>query len=181
MKRILEINGGNMKSFCREVVSIAENYKPLLRKPNRKINDIIRTYRQLAYTDIMLIIFAVMSYYMLDVPMLSCGLILFFAIISIIASLFAYPRIIKTYKNLLTDNEPTHLLMDEDGIELKKGRFKSYSLEWNQMAFCRAFNNTVSFLGAKSTKLIISVPISYKDEIAKYLRENNISVNCVNM
>ena len=54
--KVIDIQEKNTDAFCRDVVSVTTNYKALLRKPERKINDTIRLYRVLLCMDVILLV-----------------------------------------------------------------------------------------------------------------------------
>ena len=47
MKKVIEIAGSSTEAECKELVSVTVGYRALLRKPDRKVIDILRLYRLL--------------------------------------------------------------------------------------------------------------------------------------
>lgn len=173
--KVIDIQEKNTDAFCRDVVSVTTNYKALLRKPERKINDTIRSYRVLLCMDVILLVMFGADFIRGERAALLI-VALAFAILSLVLLLATYPGIMKLYKTLLADSNPSQLILDENGVELRKGDSKSVRLGWDHIAFVRAFKSSVCFLDSDATGFILAVSTTYKDEIAEYLTENQIQI-----
>ena len=50
---------------------------------------------------------------------------------------------------------------------------------WDEVALVRSFKESICFIAKNVTGLVISVTNTYKDDIMKYLEDNNVDVKIV--
>ena len=175
---IIEVKEKGTKEFYKEVVNVISQYRQLIKKPEAKLNDNFRTYA------ITMAVFAILfATYLLKTILGSHD---FLTGAAITASFMASIVLLMYRKNLdkivddyLSDDRVSIVTLDENGVELNKGGSQIIRVGWNEVALVRSFKESTCFIAKNVTGLVIAVTNTYKDDIMKYLEDNNVDVRTV--
>ena len=152
----LEIKEKGSEAFYREVVNVAAQYRRFLQKPERKLTDFFKAYK--IYT----ILCAVLA--VLIVAIFSGAL---------------WMNLNKTMKNMRNDPRTSVFTMDEKGVELNKEDSQTVRIGWDNLAFVRIFDESISFFTKDGLGFIISTDRRYGKEILEYLQAERPDVKIV--
>lgn len=166
------------KEFYKEVVNVTSQYRQLLKKPEAKLNDNFKSY--VIMMAAMAILFATQL-----VNGISNG---FSALIgaALAASFMAFVVLFIYRRNMnkmvdayLSDDRASTVTLDENGVELNKDGSQIIRVGWDEVALVRSFKESTCFIAKNVSGLVIAVTNLYKDDIMKYLEDNNVDVRIV--
>lgn len=171
----IEIKEKGTKEFYKEVVNVTSQYRQLLKKPEAKLNDNFKSYT------IMMVAMAILFATQL-VNGISGG---FNALIgaALAATFIAFIVLFIIRRNMkkmvdayLNDDRASTVTLDENGVELNKGGTQIMRVGWGEVALVRSFKESTCFIAKNITGLVIAVTNTYKDDIMKYLENNDVDV-----
>jgi hypothetical protein len=82
----------------------------------------------------------------------------------------------KQVRGFLEDDKSSVVTLDEMGIEINKGDSQIVRLAWDNVAFVRAFRESVCFFSKDNSRIVLAVTKDHESEINKYLDDNSIDV-----
>ena len=167
----IEIDHKGSEAFYREIVNVVAQYKNLIRKPERKFRNYIKT---LGIEILIAALFAgiQLGFILSDGPKSTDLAVLAFLIIVVVMGSSYYFNLTKMYKNMMAEDIPSVLTLDEEGVELEKVGSQTYRMNWNTIAFVRVFDESVCFISGKTAGLVIGIERAYEDQILDYLTDN---------
>ena len=171
----IEINEKGSKAFYTEIVNVLAQYRFILRKQNYKLKDYFKQYKKLAAAGlIILVILALMMIFWgantLDIVAAS---VLSLTVIICFFYLISLNRILKS---LLNDSRSSVLTLDENGVELQKGDSQTVRIGWRNIAVIAAYKESLNFISADQTGIVISVDRRYASDIIGWLKDKQIQV-----
>lgn len=174
----IEIKEKGTKEFYKEVVNIISQYRQLIKKPEAKLNDNFKSYA------IMMAAFAIL--FATHFLRIICGDRDALTGAAITASFMALLVLFMCWRNMkkmldayLNDDRDSTVTLDENGVELNKGGSQIMRVGWDEVALVRSFKESTCFIAKNVTGLVIAVTNLYKDDIMKYLEDNNVDVRIV--
>ena len=100
-------------------------------------------------------------------------------IIVAIFSAALWKRLNGLQKNMMDDPRTSVFTMDEKGVELNKGDSQTVRMSWDNLAFVRIFDESISFFTKDGMGFIITVNRRYAKEILEYLQAERPDVKIV--
>ena len=175
---IIEVNEKGTKEFYKEVVNVISQYRQLIKKPEAKLNDNFRSYAFLMIAFVIMFVANLFEAIQGDLGVLNIAAITasFMALIVLLIYRRNMKKMVDAYLN---DDRPSTVTLDENGIELNKGGSQVTRLGWEDVALVRSFKESTCFVAKSVTGLVIAVTNLYKDDIMKYLEDNNVDVKIV--
>ena len=79
----------------------------------------------------------------------------------------------------LADQSTSILTLDENGVELDKGGSGTVRLAWENVAFVRAFDESVVFFAKDVMGLVMGINRGHMQEILGYLKDSGTSVTVI--
>ncbi|MBR5756844.1 MAG: hypothetical protein IKX96_04715 [Firmicutes bacterium] len=167
----IEIDHKGSEAFYKEVVNVVAQYRSLINNPARKFRNYIATLK--FEVIIAVALFVILLIFMLTDGVKSTDLpvLVFLAIAAIMGGSY-YNTLTKMYKNMMAEDVTSIVTLDEEGVELEKVGSQTFRMNWDTIAFVRAFNESVCFVSGRTAGLVIGVERAYKDQILGYIREN---------
>ena len=166
---VIKIDHKGSEAFYQEVVNILAQYRGLLKKPERKVDNLFRTYMLLAIAcAVMLavqIILAVMWGAGTSTKMLMIVMTMLFAVLLIY--LFSLNKLKKA---MMKDARSSLVTIDETGVELNKEDSQVVKLAWSNVAFVRVFPESVCFFSKDASGILIAMERAWEGEVVPYLR-----------
>jgi hypothetical protein len=175
---IIEVNEKGTKEFYKEVVNVISQYRQLIKKPEAKLNDNFRSYAFLMIAFVIMFVANLFEAIQGDLGVLNIAAITasFMALIVLLIYRRNMKKMVDAYLN---DDRASTVTLDENGIELNKGGSQVTRLGWEDVALVRSFKESTCFVAKSVTGLVIAVTNLYKDDIMKYLEDNNVDVKIV--
>ena len=175
---IIEVNEKGTKEFYKEVVNVISQYRQLIKKPEAKLNDNFRSYAFLMIAFVIMFVANLFEAIQGDLGVLNIAAITasFMALIVLLIYRRNMKKMVDAYLN---DDRASTVTLDENGIELNKGGSQVTRLGWEDVALVRSFKESTCFVAKSVTGLVIAVTNLYKDDIMKYLEDNNVDVRTV--
>jgi len=166
----IEVTQPGREEFYREVVSLSYQYKKLQKRPNRRIRDMFKSFRNNLIAAIILLAVLLIEFILwgLDTELLILALVL---IALVIVNVVYLKNMKATVANMLRDHASV-FIVDEDGIEVHGMNSLTVRMGWDKVAFVRCFHESVCFIPNGIPGFILSIQKEYKDQIYGYLREN---------
>lgn len=166
----IQIDHKGSDAFYTETVNVIAQYRRLLKKPERKIENLFQTYRLLGIACV------VMFFLMLAITVAWGSDTTMKVLMSLMAVLFALETVYlsamnKTKKRMMEDARSSVLTLDENGVELNKEDSQVVRLAWDNVAFVRVFAESIGFVSRDASGLIIFVEKCHESKIAACLRE----------
>ena len=165
-------------AFYTDAVNMLAQYRSLLKRPGRKVENMLQTYKLLGIAAaVMFAIMAAMtvawgSDTLVKVLMALLAVLLVFDI----AYYFA---LIKLKKRMMEDKRTSILTLDENGVELNKEDSQVVRIGWDNLAFVRVYGECIGFVSKDVSGLILFVEKRYEDKIIPYVRENAPGVEII--
>jgi hypothetical protein len=174
----IEIKEKGTKEFYKEVVNVISQYRQLIKKPEAKLNDNFRSYAFLMIAFVIMFAANLFEAIQGDLGVLNIAAITasFMALIVLLIYRRNMKKMVDAYLN---DDRASTVTLDENGIELNKGGSQVTRLGWEDVALVRSFKESTCFVAKSVTGLVIAVTNLYKDDIMKYLEDNNVDVKIV--
>ena len=174
----IEVREKGSEAFYTEVMNATYQYRELLKNPEKKLKNM---YRQMLIYMIVCAIFAVLLTVMgilwgFDPLMIVATSMMVILLIFTIRYYYA----LVTLKNRLRDDQRTSVVrLDENGVELNKEDQQVVRIGWENVAFVRAFDESVCFFAKDVTGFVLSVKKEYRDGIFEYIRESQPQVRLI--
>ena len=174
----IEINEPGSEAFYRETVSVACQYRFLLKKPTRKLKDLFRAMRgNLILCAILLALMAALTLLdgadaariaalvLLAVDMVLCGAYLV--------------GLNKMLKSAMDNKRKSVLTLDDEGVELDKEGAQRVRASWDNVAFVRVFREGLCFFTKDGSGFVIAVSRRYERELLSYLKERQSALTLI--
>ena len=174
----LEIKEKGSEAFYREVVNVAAQYRRFLQKPERKLTDFFKAYK--IYTILCAVLAVLIAAMNIAWGWDTLGTAALVALV--IVAIFSgalWMNLNKTMKNMRNDPRTSVFTMDEKGVELNKGDSQTVRIGWDNLAFVRIFDESISFFTKDGLGFIISTDRRYGKEILEYLQAERPDVKIV--
>jgi hypothetical protein len=171
----IEIKDKGTKEFYKEVVSVMAQYTNLIRKPQMKYRDAFKSYRIMG---ICMCILIGMQLWLGFIDKFDALRVTAMAVVACAALVvFLYDRIMmKQVRRFLEDDKSSVVTLDEMGVEINKSDSQIVRLAWDNVAFVRAFKESVCFFSKDNSRIVLAVTKDHESEINKYLDDNSIDV-----
>lgn len=175
---IIEIKEKGGEAFYRELVNVLGQYRALIKKPDMKLADNFKVYRNYLIVSAVFIV-------LLGIFGITGG---FDYLMVIAMSLLALESVFmalilrnytKYVNDSLKDKRTGVLTLDDKGVELKKEEALTYRSSWEEIAFVRRFKESVCFIPKEKNMMVIAVIPKYQEEIFNYLKENKPEVKVI--
>lgn len=167
---VIKIDHKGSEAFYKEVVNIVAQYRGLLKRPERKVEDLFKTYSLLAIAcAIFFVLLGAMAIFW-GADSMTNVLMVLMAVLFVI--LIVYLSTLKKLKrSMMEDGRSSIITIDENGVELNKEDSQVVKLAWNNVAFARVFNESICFVSRDVSGLIIAMERVWENEVIPYLRE----------
>ena len=165
-------------AFYTDAVNMLAQYRSLLKRPGRKVENMLQTYKLLGIAAaVMFAIMAAMtvawgSDTLVKVLMALLAVLLVF-------DLAYYFALIKLKKRMMEDKRTSILTLDENGVELNKEDSQVVRIGWDNLAFVRVYGECIGFVSKDVSGLILFVERRYEDKVIPYVRENAPGVEII--
>ncbi|MBQ2042464.1 MAG: hypothetical protein II485_04690 [Firmicutes bacterium] len=173
----IEINEKGSEAFYREVVSVASQYRFILKDHRRKIRDYFRHYKGMIVLGTVFLIIVVLMMIFWGVETMEIVAAVLLAIGVAFSAVFL-SSLNKAKNAMMSDERPSVVVLDDAGVELSKGS-QVVRLGWDNIAVVREGAESLSFISADQTGLVISVDKRYADGITAWLYDNKPQVEIV--
>ena len=110
--------------------------------------------------------------------LLNTGLKVMMASLAVLCLLMWY-YLRRAVSGLVKNDRTSILRLDNESVELEKEDAREVRIAWSDVALIRSFEKTVAIFPKAKNGIIICVDLEYKDQIEKYVRDNNISAQIV--
>ena len=102
------------------------------------------------------------------------------ALVIAVAMCLAYLHMLgKALKTLMNDSRSSVLILDDSGVELNKEDSQIVKLAWSNISFIRLYANSLTFVSADQTGLIISIAKNYAGDIVSWMKDNQPNVRII--
>lgn len=167
---VLKIDHKGSEAFYTETVNVVAQYRGLLKKPERKVENLFKTYTLLAIAcAVMFVLLGAMAIFWGADSMTNVLMVLMAALF---VMLIVYLTTLKKLRSkMMKDDRTSVLTLDETGVELNKEDSQIIKLAWDNVAFVRNFGESIGFVSKDVSGLVISIESKWKDEVFPYLRE----------
>ena len=167
----VKINEKGSEAFYKETINAASQYAYILKNHQYKVKDYFRQFRNL------LILCAVMGALLIAMTaawgistMLIIGFVLF-AVSAVLCGAFMF-KLKATLKNMMTNWHHSILRLDESGVELAVQNTQTMKIMRKNIAVVRVFSESVCFVPAAGSGVIIAVEKRFAEEVPDWIREN---------
>ena len=171
----IEIKEKGSASFYREVISVMASYRTILKNHQHKVKNYFRQYKILMILEAVMFLalllmqifwgggtFEIIVMVALAVTLVLCG-----------AQLMAMNRLLKSF---LADERTSVLTLDDNGVELRKETSQVVRIGWENLAVIKVLQESLNFVSADQTGIVIGVDARYKDEILTWMKEKKPEV-----
>ena len=172
----IEIKEKGSESFYREVVNFQAQYRFILRNPARKLKDYFKQFRTLLILGSVFLVALIFMSIFWGASTLDYAIMAALAIA--MAMCLAYLHMLgKALKTLMNDSRSSVLILDDSGVELNKEDSQIVKLAWSNISFIRLYANSLTFVSADQTGLIISIAKNYAGDIVSWMKDNQPNVS----
>lgn len=176
MQILIDHNGSD--AFYTDAVNMMAQYRSLLKKPARKVENMLQTYKLLG------IAAAVMFAIMAAMTIAWGSDTLMKVLMALLAVLFVfdiayYFALIKLKKRMMEDKRTSILTLDENGVELNKEDEQVVRIAWDNLAFVRIYGECIGFVSKDVSGLIVFVERRYEGQVIPYVRETAPGVTII--
>ena len=161
--------------FYKEVVNITQQYRSLIKKPEQKIKDNIKSLEKLTYADIAIVAFLVIDIIMFGFDSSSI-ITLIFSILIIITGYFYTSNLKKQVNKMYESAGNREVVIDKKGIKYVNPDVQTISIAWDNIAFIKLGEYTIAFIPKDNTGILICLQIDYKDQILEEIKDKGIKV-----
>ena len=167
---VLKIDHKGSEAFYTEAVNVVAQFRGLLKKPERKVENLFKTYQLLAIAcAVMFVLLGAMAVFW-GADSMTNVLMVLMAVLFVM--LMVYLSTLKKLRRRMMEDDRTSIVtIDETGVELNKEDSQIVKLAWDNVAFVRNFGESISFLSKDVSGLVISIESKWKDEVFPYLHE----------
>ena len=174
----LEIKEKGNDAFYREAINVATQYRRLLQNPERKLIDYFKAYK--IYTILCAVLAVLIAAMNIAWGWDTLGIVALVALVIVaIFSAAFWKRLNGLQKNMMDDLRTSVFTMDESGVELNKGDSQTVRMSWDNLAFVRIFDESISFFTKDGMGFIITVDRRYGKEILEYLQAEQPDVRVI--
>ena len=167
---VLKIDHKGSEAFYTEAVNIVAQYRGLLKKPERKVENLFKTYTLLAIAcAVMFFLLGGMAVFW-GADSMTNVLMILMAVLFVMLMVFL-STLKKLRKSMMGDNRTSVVTIDETGVELNKEDSQVVKLAWDNVAFVRVFDESIGFVSKDVSGLVISIEKEWKDEVIPYIRK----------
>ena len=167
---VLKIDHKGSEAFYTEAVNVVAQFRGLLKKPERKVENLFKTYTLLAIAcAVMFVLLGVMAVFW-GADSMTNVLMVLMAVLFVILIVYL-STLKKLRRGMMEDGRVSIVTLDETGVELNKEDSQVVKLAWDNVAFVRVFDESIGFLSKDVSGLVISIEKTWKDEVIPYLRE----------
>ena len=167
----IEINEQGSEAFYRETVNAAAQYRYILKDHHYKLKDYFKQFRTLLI--ISLAVLAVNAVLMIawggDTVQAAASAVLLVAALLCGAYLFSLH---KTCRTMMAGQHRSVLTLDESGAELDVADTQTVKIARKNIAAVRIFTESICFIPAAGTGVIIAVDRKRASEVPDWIREN---------
>ena len=167
----IEIKEKGSDKFYKEVINVISQYRPLLKKPRRKIKNQIRQFTVLIIACVFILLLDVVSVCLFGAGTGEKAVMFIMVFLIVLQAAFLF-RLYKLKKTMLADPRTATLTLDENGVTLNKENTQELRVSWDGIRFVRVLREGVYFVTSEQTGVAISVSRNYENEILPWLREN---------
>ena len=173
MQILIDHNGSD--AFYTDAVNMMAQYRSLLKKPGRKVENMLQTYKLLGIAAaVMFAIMAAMSIaWGSDTLMMALLAVLF------VFDIAYYSALKKLRKRMMDDKRTSILTLDENGVELNKEDEQVVRIAWDNLAFVRIYGECIGFVSKDVSGLIVFVERRYEGQVIPYVRETAPGVTII--
>ena len=167
----IEINEMGSKAFYEEAVNAAAQYRYLLKDHHVKLKNYFSQYRTLLIVGAaaLAVQLALILAWGADTYRVFCAL---FLLIAVVLTLLFRMRLCKMRDAMMADPHRSVLTLDESGVQLETPGTQMIRIDRNNVAVIRIFTESVCFVPAGGSGIIVAVARRYEGEILPWLREN---------
>ena len=174
----IEVKEKGTKEFYEEVVNASSQYRSLIKNPDAKLRNTIKSFKiDLILCAVFLILLVVIGALWGFDTLTVIGIVLL-VVVAIFCGAFLN-NMNKAVKRYLEDQCTSVVTLDESGVELSKEGSNVIRLAWDNVAFVRVFKESVCFLSKDMTSIMLAVNIAHKQEILDYIRTSNVPVQII--
>lgn len=175
---IIEVKEKGTREYCKEVVNTISQYKKFINRPDAELKDHFKS--DPIWTGVMTSLFTIWLFHgifngfnvWIGIVLVITGL----ALILLIANQINMNKMVNAFLN---DDRTSTVTLDEKGVELNKEGTQVVRVGWEDMVVVRSFKESLCFLAQNVTGFVIAVSSRYKDDIMRYLEENQVNVRVV--
>ena len=172
---VIRISEKGSEAFYKETVNVTLQYRRLLKKPEKKPDDLKKRLKiYLAVCGVLTALLVLMGIAW-GFDTLTVVAIAMMGIVLLMAGTYL-STIRKAEEALIQDLRTSVLTLDEKGIELNKEDSQVVRIGWDNVAFARVFQESICFFSKDQTGFVIAVDRKYQDEILQELQQNHPQV-----
>lgn len=164
----IEIRERGSEAFFKEAISVANQYRRIIRKPEGKLRDLFSYYRVIVILGIVFLALCIALGLKWGFDGLGIAAIVLWCVTILLGAVYTV-SLNKQLKSLMEAPAGSCLTMDEAGIELEKASGTDVRLSWSNILFVRAFKEAICFIPKEASGIVISVSRSYEGQIMSYL------------
>ncbi len=174
----IEIKEKGSEAFYTEAVNVASQYRRILKNHSCKIKDYFKQFTVLAVIAAIFLVVLVAMMIAWGVQALDIAgvVLLAFALAMCIVYLNSLN---KFRRGMLTDQRTSLLTLDENGLELRKDDSQVVRIGWKNIAVVRILAQSMNFVSADQTGIVISVDKRYEGQVGEWLRANQADLEIV--
>ena len=174
----IEINEKGSEAFYREVVNISAQYRYILKNHHHKLKDYFRQFNVLLVLGAVFFVLLLLMAVFWGVGPWGYAILAALGISTVMSAVYLH-LLNKLFRSMMEDPRASVVSFDDGGVELNKGGSQIVKLSWENVAVVCAFRESISFLSADHTGIVISVTKQYAAEILKWLHANQPAVEVV--
>ena len=168
----IEVNETARGEFAEEVVNISFQYRQLLKQHDRRLKNTMKEYKVLLIAlSVMLVLYIVSMLTWMEPDGLSLALFVVLAVL-LITIVFLLRNLKKIYRGITDQKSGSVITLDENGAELNRHNAQVLRMSWDNIAFVRAFKESICFFSKEPNGMLILADIKYADTIISWLTEN---------
>ena len=154
----IEIKEKGTRQFYKEVVNVQNQYRQLLYKPQDKLRDNFSRY--IFLTAAMVLIFLMNLYGGITASFNATKiLVIVFSAAAAAATVVILLRMNKMVDGYMTDDRPSVVTLDENGVEIEKAGSEAVRLAWDNVAFVRSFVESTCFFSKDLSGIVLQCAI----------------------
>ena len=165
----IEIKERGSEAFFKEAISAANQYRKIIRKPEKKLLNVFTYFRAALILGIIFLALCIALGVAWGIDALITTAIVLWCVVILISAVYTV-RLNKMLKSLMEGSIGSVLTLDEAGIELEKASGTDVRLSWNNVLFARVFREALCFIPKEDSGIVISVSRDYEAQVLSYLR-----------
>ena len=174
----IEISEKGSEAFYREVVNICAQYRYILKNHHHRLKNYFKQFKVLLVLGAVFFVLLLLIAVFWGVSPWGYAILAALGISTVMSA--AYLHLLnKLFKSMLADSRASVVSFDDSGVELNKGGSQIVKLGWENVAVVCSYRESLSFLSADHTGIVISVTKRYAAEILEWLRANQPAVEVV--